>query len=215
MSRPNTYAGVATDRRALNSGLLALCEEHSVAVLCYGAVAGGLLSDRWIGAPEPAEWSTPIDATTRSLTKYILIARGESVCQPDDARYKSAGGTCLDMAWNSLTNVMCVFCLGALHCTALHCTAEFGSWELVQELLLCLRGVATQHGSDITVAQVALAWTLQLPAVTSCIVGLPSGSGVSGSVGQQRSHELLGAVQIKLTATELSDIDAILVQVSE
>jgi len=92
-------------------------------VLCYGAVAGGLLSDRWIGAPEPAEWSTPIDATTRSLTKYILIARGESVCQPDDARYKSAGGTCLDMAWNSLTNVMCVFCLGALHCTALHCTA--------------------------------------------------------------------------------------------
>ena len=37
-------------------------------LLCYGSVAGGFLSDRWLGAPEPAE---PLE--NRSLTKYKLI----------------------------------------------------------------------------------------------------------------------------------------------
>ena len=39
-----------------------------IGLLCYGTVAGGLLSDRWLGAPEPAE---PME--NRSLTKYRLI----------------------------------------------------------------------------------------------------------------------------------------------
>ena len=37
-------------------------------LLCYGTVAGGFLSDRWLGVPEPAE---PLE--NRSLTKYKLI----------------------------------------------------------------------------------------------------------------------------------------------
>jgi len=55
------------DRRPEN-GLAALCEAHGVGLLCYGSVAGGFLSDRWLGRPEPSE---PL--ANRSLVKYKLI----------------------------------------------------------------------------------------------------------------------------------------------
>ena len=50
------------------NGLAALCEKHGVWLLCYGSVAGGFLSDRWLGAPKPM---TPLE--NRSLVKYMLI----------------------------------------------------------------------------------------------------------------------------------------------
>jgi len=40
------------DRRPDN-GFAELCRAHGVALLCYGTVAGGFLSDRWLGAAEP------------------------------------------------------------------------------------------------------------------------------------------------------------------
>ncbi len=49
-------------------GLGDLCRNHGVALLCYGSVAGGYLSDRWLGRPEPAG-----EQENRSLTKYKLI----------------------------------------------------------------------------------------------------------------------------------------------
>jgi aryl-alcohol dehydrogenase-like predicted oxidoreductase len=55
------------DHRPEN-GLVALCRRHGVALLCYGSVAGGFLSDRWIGAPEPTA-----GLENRSLVKYKLI----------------------------------------------------------------------------------------------------------------------------------------------
>jgi aryl-alcohol dehydrogenase-like predicted oxidoreductase len=48
--------------------LAALCEVHRVGLLCYGSVAGGFLSDRWLGAKEPLG---PLG--NRSLTKYKLV----------------------------------------------------------------------------------------------------------------------------------------------
>lgn len=57
----------ALDHRP-ESGFSALCRKLGVWLLCYGAVAGGFLSDRWLGAPEP---TTP--AENRSLIKYKLI----------------------------------------------------------------------------------------------------------------------------------------------
>ena len=47
------------DRRA-HGRMSALCAEHGVSLLAYGTIAGGLLSERWVGAPEPdvlATWS--------------------------------------------------------------------------------------------------------------------------------------------------------------
>ena len=49
-------------------GLAAFCAERGVGLLCYGTVAGGFLSKRWLGAPEPAG-----PFANRSLTKYKLI----------------------------------------------------------------------------------------------------------------------------------------------
>jgi len=52
-----------------------LCSEHRVALLCYGTLAGGFLSDRWLNradpAPDPRSHATALG--TRSLTKYRLI----------------------------------------------------------------------------------------------------------------------------------------------
>lgn len=41
---------------------------HDMWILCYGTVAGGFISDAWLGRPEPLE---PLE--NRSLTKYKLI----------------------------------------------------------------------------------------------------------------------------------------------
>jgi aryl-alcohol dehydrogenase-like predicted oxidoreductase len=56
------------DRRPIASGMLDVCREHRIAVFCYGALAGGFLSERWLGVPAPAE---PLE--NRSLVKYRLI----------------------------------------------------------------------------------------------------------------------------------------------
>ena len=44
------------------------CADHGIRLLCYGALAGGFCSERWLGAPEP-----PFPHANRSLTKYHLI----------------------------------------------------------------------------------------------------------------------------------------------
>ncbi len=49
-------------------GLAALAQARGMKLLCYGTVAGGFLSDRWLGVAEPRE---PLP--NRSLTKYKLI----------------------------------------------------------------------------------------------------------------------------------------------
>ncbi len=55
------------DRRPERTMVSALAG-HGVSLLCYGSVAGGFLSDRWLGAAEPRE---PLE--NRSLTKYKLV----------------------------------------------------------------------------------------------------------------------------------------------
>ena len=47
--------------------LTALCREHGVRLLCYGTLAGGFLSERWLGARKPHA------PENRSLVKYLLI----------------------------------------------------------------------------------------------------------------------------------------------
>ncbi len=45
-----------------------LCKLHDIKLLCYGTVAGGFLTERYLGADEPQE---PME--NRSLTKYKLV----------------------------------------------------------------------------------------------------------------------------------------------
>jgi aryl-alcohol dehydrogenase-like predicted oxidoreductase len=55
------------DHRPEN-GMVAFCRKRGIHLLCYGTLAGGFLSDKWLGAPEPVA-----DLPNRSLTKYRLI----------------------------------------------------------------------------------------------------------------------------------------------
>lgn len=48
-------------------GIAALCARHGIGLQCYGSLAGGFLSDRWVGAEPP-----PV-AGDRSQAKYRLI----------------------------------------------------------------------------------------------------------------------------------------------
>jgi aryl-alcohol dehydrogenase-like predicted oxidoreductase len=55
------------DHRPEN-GLVEFCENNGIQLLCYGTLAGGFLSNRWLGEPEPAT-----GLANRSLTKYKLM----------------------------------------------------------------------------------------------------------------------------------------------
>jgi aryl-alcohol dehydrogenase-like predicted oxidoreductase len=55
------------DARAEN-GTVEFSRKNNVHLLCFGSLAGGFLSDDWLGKPEPTE-----GFSNRSLTKYKLI----------------------------------------------------------------------------------------------------------------------------------------------
>ncbi len=54
------------DRRPA-AQLVPLCRERGMQLLCYGALAGGFLTDAWLDQPEPSELAN------RSLIKYKLV----------------------------------------------------------------------------------------------------------------------------------------------
>ncbi len=54
------------DRRPENS-MTALCEENGISLLCYGTLAGGFLSEKWLGQTPPETFNN------RSQVKYNLI----------------------------------------------------------------------------------------------------------------------------------------------
>ncbi len=54
------------DRRA-EQGLLDYCLANGIGILCYGTVAGGFISERYLHSPEPTAFET------RSSVKYKLI----------------------------------------------------------------------------------------------------------------------------------------------
>jgi aryl-alcohol dehydrogenase-like predicted oxidoreductase len=55
------------DRRPAAS-MVDACRARGTVLLCYGTLAGGFMSETWLGVPEP-----PFPHTNRSLTKYHLI----------------------------------------------------------------------------------------------------------------------------------------------
>ena len=55
------------DHRPEN-GMVELCRAHGIKLFCYGTIAGGFLSDRWLGQSDPAP-----PYANRSLIKYRLI----------------------------------------------------------------------------------------------------------------------------------------------
>jgi len=52
-------------------GLIDLCADNGMHLLCYGTLAGGFLSERWLGAADPLAESATLE--NRSLAKYRPI----------------------------------------------------------------------------------------------------------------------------------------------
>jgi aryl-alcohol dehydrogenase-like predicted oxidoreductase len=97
------------------------CQAHGIQLLTYGTVGGGLLSETYLGQPEP----TRSALTTASLRKYKQMVD----------------------AW--------------------------GGWGLFQELLSALKRIADKH--RVSLANVAVRYILDRPAVAGVIVGVRLG----------------------------------------
>ena len=97
------------------------CQERGIHLLAYGTLAGGLLTDRYLGQPEPGR-----DAlNTASLSKYKRMVD----------------------AW--------------------------GGWDLFQELLVTLKGIADRR--SVSIADVAVRYVFDRPTVAGAIVGVRLG----------------------------------------
>ncbi|MCH8226555.1 MAG: aldo/keto reductase, partial [Chloroflexi bacterium] len=125
------------------------CLDQGIHLLAYGTLCGGLLSDRYLGAPEPSRAAL----NTASLSKYKQMVD----------------------AW--------------------------GGWELFQELLGALRSVADKH--QVNIANVAVRYVLDRPAVAGAIVGVRLGV----SENRADSARVFG---FNLDPSGLAQIDAVL-----
>ena len=97
--------------------MAAFCHEHGMTLLAYGTLLGGLLSEKYLGHPEPPR----AELNTASLQKYK------------------------------------------------HMIDAWGGWILFQELLAALKQIADKH--RVSVANVAIRYTLDRPSVAGVIVG--------------------------------------------
>jgi aryl-alcohol dehydrogenase-like predicted oxidoreductase len=108
------------DRRPLVQ-MVEFCQQHEIRLLAYGTLAGGLLSENYLGQREPGSLSL----NTASLRKYKNM---------------------ID-AW--------------------------GGWNLFQNLLATLKQIADKH--HVSIANVAVRYVLEQPAVAGAIVGVRLG----------------------------------------
>ena len=127
------------------------CGEQGSSLLAYGTVCGGLLTDRYLGRPEP----TRAELNTASLGKYKQM---------------------ID-AW--------------------------GGWGLFQQLLSTLRTVADRH--DASIANVAVRYVLDRPAVAGVIVG--ARLGVAEHISDNAR-----VFDINLDADDLQTIETVLAE---
>ena len=136
------------DRRP-EVAMSAFCQASGSSLLAYGALCGGLLSDRYLGQPEPSVGAL----NTASLRKYKQM---------------------ID-AW--------------------------GGWGLFQQLLTTLRAVADRH--DATIANVAVRYVLDRPAVAGVILGTRLGVA-------EHIAETARVFDLRLDSEDLAAIEAVL-----
>lgn len=63
------------DRRARSGGLLEFARDNGITVLAYGTLAGGFLTERWLGRPEP-DWSALATWSQMKYGRFIREAGG-------------------------------------------------------------------------------------------------------------------------------------------
>lgn len=147
------------DRRPLQCGLVSLCKEHNIKILAYGVLAGGFLTDAWLGAKAP----------TLEVYSFLPLHSFRSFHQME---LWVSGLFARALLPQSLSNRSLVKYLLIIQ--------EFGGWQLYQELLQALRRVADRHspviapsGSHVcaSVAMVAIQYILSQNQVGGVIIG--------------------------------------------
>ena len=152
------------DERPNTNGMTAYCEQTGIRLLCYGSLLGGFLSDKWLGASDPSLNPSLLD--TASLKKYYRFIS-----------HWGGGGR--------------------------------SAWSLFQELLVACRRIADKHQSahmvavdgstsstagsavdntdnNVTIADIAMRWTLQQPGVGGVIVGARLGHSMMSHVKENK-----------------------------
>ena len=127
------------------------CQDQGIHLLTYGTFCGGLLSERYLGQPEP----TGAALDTASLNKYKQMIN----------------------AW--------------------------GGWDLFQELLSSLKGVADRHQASI--ANVASRYILDRPSVAGVI------SGARLGISHHREDNAR-VFEVSLDAEDVAAIEAVTVK---
>jgi aryl-alcohol dehydrogenase-like predicted oxidoreductase len=134
----------------------ALCEARGVQLLCYGTVAGGFLSERYLDAPPPRE---PLE--NRSLVKYRLIV-------------DEAGG------WPQLQRL-----LGALAAVAAHRGCGVGAvavaWVL-QRPQVAAAIVGARHRAHLEATMAAASLVLDSAETAAIDQAIDEGAVVPGDV---------------------------------
>ena len=127
--------------------LIEAATAHGVALLCYGALAGGFLSDRWLGAAAP---DGPLE--NRSLVKYRLIIEefgGWGLFQTMLAALRAIAdrhgcdiATVASAAVLGKQGVAAVI-VGARDCTHLEANSRIATLKLSAEDIAEIQGVST------------------------------------------------------------------------
>lgn len=113
------------------------CADNDIQLLCYGTLAGGFLTERYLGREPPED-----DMENRSLTKYELIIQDAGGWEPFQQLLDGLS-TVADKHDVSIANVasryvleqpeVCSVIVGARDTTHLESTLETRSFELDQE----------------------------------------------------------------------------------
>ena len=150
--------------------------EHDIKILAYGVLAGGFLTDRWLGVPRPeaevrGDQGLELTYSVRhNMTCLVHVPVSCSIhvhvnvtCKEHSIPHPHthAHTHTQDLANRSLVKYLLII-------------DEFGGWGLFQELLQTLQSIANRHSSNdstVTIAMVAIQYVLQQEAVGGVIIG--------------------------------------------
>ena len=117
------------DQRAA-AGLAPFCVDHGVQLLAYGTLAGGWLTDRWLGAPEP-DWECLPTWSLMKYARFLRVAGGWSALQ----RVLTAAASVAARHGVSIANVASRFILDQPGVAGVIIGARLGEREHIDDTL--------------------------------------------------------------------------------
>ena len=139
------------DQRAAG-GLSPFCVENGVQLLAYGTLAGGWLTERWLGAPEP-DWDRLPTWSLMKYSRFLRVAGGWSAFQ----RVLNAAATVARRHSVSIANVATRFILDQPGVAGVIIGARLGEREHIDDTVrLFALALTDDDRSEIRAALVML-----------------------------------------------------------